>query len=243
MPRREPTTLSNGGHVLPPRHPGGPMGATAGRGPQRKHEASAAGGREIEAKYVVPDTGTFEKLLALETLGGYRLVPRAALDITDRYFDTANRDLLGAGYACRRRMMNGGAVEVVGVKSLGGAHGAVHRRIEEEWEMPSGSPPESWPAGPFRDLLRRVTRGSPLIELLALRQRRAERDVIGGERKVAVLSLDRVEFAGGAGAPSLELEIELKPDGNEADLRALEPLLRPFGIARQKHSKFRRALA
>jgi CHAD domain-containing protein len=218
------------------------MSAHAGGAP-RKREASAAGHREIEAKYVVPDPATFERLLALETIGGYRLAPRGAFELTDRYLDTAERDLLDAGYSCRRRVRDGGAVAVVTVKSMGGARGAVHRRIEEEWEIPPGSPPEAWPAGPALELLRRLAGGRPLVELLTLRQRRAERDVIRADRKVAVLSLDRVEFAGHAEGLSHELEIELTAEGAASDLRALEPVLLPFGLRPQGQSKFARALA
>ena len=219
------------------------MAAGAGGEQGRKKDTAGAEDREIEAKYAVPDGETFERLIGLETLGGYRLAPRGAFEITDRYFDTAERDLLRSGHACRRRMRDGGGPEVVTLKSVGGAQGAVHDRSEQEWEIPTGSPPEKWPDGLGGYLLSRLARGRPLIEILTLRQRRTERDVIRGEHRVAVLSLDRVEPGTKGKDPSYELEIELAPAGDESDLRALEPHLRSFGLHEQQRSKFQRALA
>src|SRR5262249_7116942 len=93
------------------------------------------------------------------------------------------------------------------------------------------------------DLVMRLTAEAPLVELLALRQRRAMRDVEREGRRVAVLSLDRVEF----GAPPLpttfELEIELTPGGDAAHLDALVRALAPFALKPQALSKFERALA
>jgi CHAD domain-containing protein len=61
------------------------------------------------------------------------------------------------------------------------------------------------------------------------------------DHRIAVISLDRVEFA--AGATARELEIELSPPGSGADLEALGQLLRPFGLRPQPLSKFERALS
>jgi CHAD domain-containing protein len=87
----------------------------------------------------------------------------------------------------------------------------------------------------------RIVRGEPLVEVLTLRQHRTLRDVVKAERHVASFSLDRIEFADGATAR--ELEIELAPEGGIDDLHALEDLLRDFGLRPQTLSKFERALA
>jgi CHAD domain-containing protein len=197
---------------------------------------------EIEAKYAVPDHSSFEKLRALEALGEYRLVPRAEQRVTDHYLDTQRRALLEAGYACRRRADEAGGPEWVTVKELGDALEAVHRRIELETQVPPGSPPERWPEGPARDLVIRLAGEAPLVELFHLSQSRLMRDVEREGRRVAVLSLDRVEF--GATLPATyELEIELAPAGDAGDLEALVAALEPFGLNPQTLSKFERALA
>ena len=196
---------------------------------------------EIEAKFAVPDDPTFERLLSLETLGDYALVPAGEERTTDRYLDTESRDLLLSGHACRRRARTEGGPELVTVKGLGGARGAVHRRSELEVEVAPDAPPERWPAGPPRDLVRSIARDKPLVEFITLRQRRTTRDVVRSGQRVAVLSLDQVDFVDGATAR--ELEIELVPEGDGSDLEALEKLLEPYGLRPESRSKFERALA
>ena len=196
---------------------------------------------EIEAKFAVPDDPTFAKLLSLESLGDYTLIPAGEERITDHYVDTESRDLLQSGHACRRRARPEGGPELVTVKGLGGASGAVHRRAELEVEVPADAPPERWPAGAPRDLVMRMAHDKPLVEFLTLRQRRTTRDVVRSDHRIAVLSLDEVEFVDGATAR--ELEIELSPEGEGSDLEELEKLLEPFGLRPETRSKFERALA
>src|SRR5690349_18949869 len=193
---------------------------------------------EIEAKFEVPDDPTFARLLGLEALGDYALVPAGEERTTDRYLDTAGRDLLQSGHACRRRDRGEGRPELVTVKGLGDVRGAVHRRPELEVEVPADAPPERWPAGEPRDLVLRIAHDQPLVELLTLRQRRTTRDVVRSDHRVAVLSLDRIEFVDGA--TTRELEIELVPEGDGADLDALERLLAPYGLRPETRSKFER---
>jgi len=196
---------------------------------------------EIEAKFAVPDDPTFDRLLSLEKLGEYALVPAGEARTTDHYLDTENRALLHSGHAVRRRIGEEGGPERVTLKGLGGARGAVHRRTELEVEVPADTPPERWPSGPPRDLVLQIAHDEPLVEVLTLAQHRTTRDVMSKDRCVAVLSLDRIEFADGVTAR--ELEIELAPEGSDADLRALEKLLVPFGLRPEPLSKFERALA
>jgi inorganic triphosphatase YgiF len=58
---------------------------------------------EIEAKYRVPDEDRFQRLLAVDSLGGLRLGSSAVTPLVDLYSDTADRALLASGYACRVR--------------------------------------------------------------------------------------------------------------------------------------------
>ena len=195
---------------------------------------------EIEAKFAVPDDPTFAKLLSLESLGEYTLIPAGEEQVTDHYVDTEGRDLLQSGHALRRRARPNGGPELVTVKGLGEVRGAVHRRRELEVEVPPDAPPERWPAGPPRDLVLQVAHDKPLVEVLTLHQRRTTRDVVRSQHRVAVLSLDQIEFVDGATAR--ELEIELVPEGQGSDLEELEKLLRPYGLHPESRSKFERAL-
>ena len=207
----------------------------------RRRDPEEVGRMEIEAKFAVPDDPTFAKLLSLESLGEYTLVPAGEQRITDHYVDTESRDLLQSGHALRRRARPEGGPELVTVKGLGGASGAVHRRHEFEVEVPADAPPEHWPAGAPREFVMRVAHDKPLVEFLTLRQRRTTRDVVRSDHRIAVLSLDEIEFVDGATAR--ELEIELGPEGDGADLEELEKLLQPFGLRPESRSKFERALA
>jgi CHAD domain-containing protein len=198
---------------------------------------------EIEVKYAVPDASTFEKLLSLELLRDYRLVPSGVEEVVDRYVDTPERHLARAGYACRLRASAAGAPEVVAVKALGGACGAVHLRVEREVRVSPGTPPQQWPAGPVREIVLQLAGERPLVELLRVTQHRSTRDVESRGQKVAAVSLDRVHFGDSSGGPDHEIEIELTPFADACDLRALAELLQPFGLRPQPLSKFERALA
>src|SRR5262245_37854031 len=119
---------------------------------------------EIEAKFAVPDDSTFEKLLLLDALGDYSLAAGGERRVTDRYLDTADRDLFQGGQACRRRSDQAGGPEVVAVKGLGGHRGALHSRSEHEVEVPPDAPPERWPSGPARDIVLKLARDRALVE-------------------------------------------------------------------------------
>src|SRR5262245_23677932 len=127
---------------------------------------------QIEAKFVVADAAMFEKLLSLEALGEYRLVPR---------------------------------------------------REEHAADPDPGTPPP--------DLFARED------------AERTLRDVMRGARRVAVMSLDRVEVGRAVTQATHELEIQLTSFGRVSDLRALAKLLHPFGLRQRPLAKLERTLA
>jgi CHAD domain-containing protein len=200
---------------------------------------------EIEAKFAVPNRAAYRDLLRLRELAGYALVPAGATaQVVDRYFDTADGRVLGGGYALRIRTE--GDAALVTLKGLGGSSGAVHRRDEQEEALPElALDVAAWPASPARDLALQLTGGMTLEPLFELSQRRARRDVMDGARRVAQFSLDDVRAAvGQRPAFYYELEIELAPDGTEADLATIaEALQSRWGLTPEPHSKFERALA
>ena len=199
---------------------------------------------EIEAKYVISDPAVFDALLELRALGEYRLRPAGERSLTDHYLDTAGRDLLRAGYACRLREGEADGRWLLTVKSMGRATGAVHEREEHECDVAPGTTLAEWPEGPARDLVARLSQGHPLTELLTLRQQRANRAVTHAERAVGVLSLDTVEAdVAGRHMAAREVEVELGTAGRADDLIAIEAALGPYELRAEPTSKFERALA
>jgi CHAD domain-containing protein len=129
---------------------------------------------------------------------------------------------------------------------MGDASGAIHRRDEQEVAIPEWTADvTTWPEGAARALALELTGGEEIQPLFELAQRRARRRVMDGERLVAELSLDDVRAAvGRRPAFYYEAEVELAPDGTEADLAALtEALQVAWGLAPEPRSKFQRALA
>ncbi len=198
---------------------------------------------EIEAKFVVPNRQTYRSLLRLRDLAGYTLIPTAAVNMVDRYFDTADGRLLAAGYACRLRTE--GASVLATLKGLGGALGAIHHRDEQEIQLPKWTPDAvAWPGSPARDLALKLSGGAALQPLFDLEQHRTRSDLMDGARRVAELSLDAVRVVVGR-RPALyyELEVELKAEGTEADLaRIAQALSDVQGLAAEPRSKSERAL-
>jgi CHAD domain-containing protein len=198
---------------------------------------------EVEAKFSIPDERTFQRLLETTSLAGFGLEEPTVTDLHDRYLDTAAGAFLAGGYACRLRRQNGQTIATL--KGLGGASGAVHRRVEHEVDLPGPLPPQHWPASPARQLALRLGGEDPLVSLFEIRQSRHRRRLYDGPRAVAELNLDRVRLPLGdvVASTTLELEAELLPDGDEEDLERLAVELERWGLVAESRSKFERGLA
>ncbi|HFD40272.1 MAG TPA: CHAD domain-containing protein [Anaerolineae bacterium] len=198
---------------------------------------------EIEAKYCIPDEGTFQRLLETTALAGFEPGPWSAAVLHDDYQDTAAWTLRSRGYACRLRR-KAGRYRLT-IKGLGEVSGAVHRRIEHEADLPGPLPPREWPPGPARDLVLRLIGDRSLHSLFQIEQTRHNRILHRAGLPVIQLSLDRGELLADGAALStfLELEAELLPAGREADLTALSRTLEDrWGLQPQPLSKFERGL-
>jgi inorganic triphosphatase YgiF len=197
---------------------------------------------EIEAKLLIPDRATFDKLLLCTAMAGFELAPPHALVVQDAYLDTAGRALLAGGFACRRRVQDGRIIMTV--KSVSTAGDSIHRRRELEVELAQEVPPPLWPAGEARDMVIRLSEGAPLEELFRIRQERFARQAFDGGRVVALMSLDQVAVEDrGGGRAWMEMEIELMPGGREKDLAAMAAWARArFHLQPSLLSKFERAL-
>ena len=200
---------------------------------------------EIEAKFVVPDGETFQRLQAVDDLTGFALSAGRVKQVRDTYVDTVERTILAAGYACRQREQKQVEGVLLTLKGLGGAEGGVHRREELQVLLPTRAPPAEWPASPVRERVLQLIGESPLIPLFALHQVRIIRWASQGERSVAELSLDDVHLSTDGGEQAyFELEVELASQGTEEDLAAIVTCLRSeWGLKPESRSKFERALA
>ena len=209
---------------------------------------------EIEAKFIVPDEATLQRLLEMRELGGFRLEPGPTKQVSDSYRDTTDRAMYREGYACRIRRKDD--KKIATLKGLGMSEGAVHERAEHEVTLDGGSPqlgeaPADWPAGLARKLALALSHGEPLVELFSLSQQRHTRTVHAavstseGDRLVAELSLDVVEMhIGDEAKATFELEAELAPDGTLDDLALMVTDLRDkWQLQPQPRSKFEQGLA
>ncbi|HLB46489.1 MAG TPA: CYTH domain-containing protein [Anaerolineales bacterium] len=199
---------------------------------------------EIEAKYVVPNAGIFERLLSLEKIGEYSLKEPATKAIADHYLDSASGSILRGGFACRLRHNILRDAWVGTLKGLGNAEGAVHTRTEHETPIPPNAPPDRWPSSPACDLALSLSQSQPLRELFIIHQTRHIRLICLRDLRIAELSLDEVVFEiGERRTKSLELEIELAETGTLNDLRAMDDALAEYGLQPEPRSKFERGLA
>ena len=198
---------------------------------------------EIEAKFALPDTHTFQRLQAVDRLAGFALSAGQVQQVCDTYLDAVGRPILGAGYACRRREQNDGIL--ITLKGLGGVQSAVHRREELEVWIPSDLPPAQWPPSPARERVLQLVGLAALLPLFELQQARLVRRMTRDERLVAELSLDDVHVkAGNREQAYLEAEVELKSQGTEDDLASIVTCLRDeWKLKPEPLSKFERALA
>jgi inorganic triphosphatase YgiF len=202
---------------------------------------------EIEAKFILPTHQAFVKLAEVESLAGLHLKPALVTRVRDRYLDTAEAALLRAGYACRLRAV--GDARLLTLKSLAPASDALHRREEVQAGMTpaqAAGPVDGWPPSTAVDLARTLSAGQPLELLFELEQERHVRVAarFGEDRPVVEISLDRVRFDDADPFSIYELEAELLPAGEMADLEILmAELVEGWAVSPQAVSKFERGLA
>ncbi len=189
------------------------------------------------------DEDLFARLLHQQSLGAFECRSTGEQELTDRYLDTAARDILRGGYTCRLREFAGRDSVCVTLDGLGVGDGALHRPEVHEVEVPRASDPRDWPEGEARDLLLRLRRGAALQQLVAIRQRRSLRSLLQNGTQIATLSLDVLEIEGSPHPPLCEIEIELAPAGGPSELQVLGEILESQGARPQTLSERERALA
>ncbi|HQE92444.1 MAG TPA: CHAD domain-containing protein [Anaerolineae bacterium] len=202
---------------------------------------------EIEAKFAIQNAQAYARVQAMDSIGRFSMAEEHVYDLHDTYFDTPDRKIWQAGYACRQREQDGS--RIITLKAWRGAAGVVHRREEWEMNLPTATAvpasPGQWPDSAVRQQTLALTGGALPTPLFSLKQRRRARSILYAQRLVAELSLDTVTLSpGGSDQPFMELEIELKGEGTEADLAAILDCLTDIpGLLPEPLSKFERGLA
>ena len=202
---------------------------------------------EIEAKFIVPDRTTFDRLLQIEALAGCALSPARLKRLHDQYLDTASGGFLAGGFACRVRM-DGDGGRLLTLKSLTPAHGLLHERQELEVRLPAhvGLDPATWPACDATALASQLSQGQPLASLFELRQERYQRlaTPVGMPSPAVELSIDCIRFDAEAQHDLLGVEAELLPGNDRTALQAIiDDLHQEWGLTPELISKFERGLA
>lgn len=197
---------------------------------------------EIEAKFAIRDMQTYQELQILERIACFSMAESTSRDLFDTYFDTADRRMLRAGYACRMREGHGDVI--ITLKSvISATENGVHRREELEIELPEALPLDQWPEGQVRQRVLALIQDTPLTPLFSLTQRRIARPVFLNQRHVAEFCLDAVTLHNDGEHTGYELEVEIEGQGTEADLEAIVAHLRTLpGLTPEFRSKFERGL-
>jgi inorganic triphosphatase YgiF len=200
---------------------------------------------EVELKLRAEADEPLQHLAAASRLGPARLGLLHEVDELDRYLDTGDGRLAAARWACRLRQRDGSLRVSLKGPAQHQPGDALHRRPELEGPVGAGLDPEDWPPSDARARLRELSGGEPMVERLALRQRRGERAVLVAGAEVGTLSLDRVavlhdgKSSGQFVAVELELRAAVDPELVAELLRAL---LAVPGLAIEPRSKLERAL-
>jgi CHAD domain-containing protein len=210
---------------------------------------------ETESKFIVPGEAAFARLRAIDTFGKYERREERTKQVHDRYLDTPNQAFLKRGWYFRlRKGVNGDLL--ITLKSLrrhalgtDAASTAIQARDEYETSV-AGLKIATWPDSEAKELAAKIAGKQPMRDLVTIDQVRTVSYLYDGERAVAELSLDEVDFhpasASEPDAPAhktYELEAELLPDGMVDDLLALARIFaEEYGLDPQPHSKFERAL-
>lgn len=166
-------------------------------------------------------TGVAQGRALVEALAVSSRGPERVDRVRDVYLDTAERDLLAAGYALRLRLTNDDALEAT-LKSIEGSvdAGVV---VREERTVAIDAPvrdPRLLPDGALRRLVISIVGRSPLVPLARVAGTRARRRLRVDTELVIESSVDRMTAsADGHSTPIAELELELSK-GEPAAFRA-----------------------
>jgi triphosphatase len=213
-------------------------------------------GDELELKYSIEDPDAVVAWLdeRLPPAPGYDW---RTVDMTDTYFDTADRALARAGYGARLRRQGrrltvgvksevatasgrsatprGGAAERERAAAAGGrdaelkvSSGALATRNELEADATADLDPNAWPPSETRDTVRQLAGREPLVRRFVLRQKRRRREYGGLELSVDDVAIRRGRTLAGR---LTELEVEYK-SGRRSELTRVSRMLDKSGLVK-----------
>jgi inorganic triphosphatase YgiF len=199
---------------------------------------------EVELKFSADGPEPLDLLTSAGELGDARLGEAHTYDELDRYLDTLDLHLAREQWACRLRTRHGRTIISLKGPLQPGDSGALHVRPELEGSAGDSLDPATWPASAALDRLLALSAGQPLVERIALHQRRTARDVTVGGRPVGELSLDRVAVWHAGREVGRLWCVELESNDSQADLGALgSALARVDGLRPDPLAKLEHALA
>lgn len=196
---------------------------------------------ETEAKYIIPNASIFAELQKLTSVGDFKLKSVGTRTFTDLYLDTAQQQILQAGYACRIR--KGQDRQLLTLKALSPAEGSMHRRREIETEIQSDTP-SNWQDSEAKRLVLEIAGQDSLQTLFVIFQTRHQFHALSDNQPVIEFSLDEVSLQDRDSVDYFELEAELIEAGTEANLSAfIDALQANWSLQPESKSKFERGLA
>lgn len=202
---------------------------------------------EIEAKFRVPNLKIARELRRVPVLADYSFGGEKTFVVRDSFYDTADRRLARAKYMLRVRHRNDGRV-IVTLKGASKRRAAIHRRMELEAIVPTLKrgriTVRDLPEGDLSKKMHSLIGDESIAPFLTNHQTRGVHLVYRKQHLIGEWSLDHVQFRAGARRRAFyELEIELKEDGTERDLRALSKIVQAqWRLTPVTKSKFERAL-
>lgn len=208
---------------------------------------------EVEWQFDAPDLRPVERWLAALP---ERAAEAAALPVltvrakpprrlVDRYFDTEDWRMAGAGFVLRVRRR--GQHQEATIKDAGTTtEGGLRRRLEVTEDLPVEGLEALGDGGPVGRRVAAVAGAKPLRPVLEIRTRRQPFSLRNGTEEVAEVALDQTTFVVGAGRPPAQLrrvEVEVPPEWADALEPLVDELRRSAGLTPASRSKFESGLA
>ena len=193
---------------------------------------------EIEAKFIISERDTFEKLKGITFINGFSTGKPVDKEFTDTYLDTMDMAIYASGYSFRCRE-KGGKVTYT-LKSLSTSTTLVHMREEVEFTIAEKLPVKDWDNCVLKKRVLSIIGSGELFPLFTVTHKRTDIPLVIDQRDVAEMSFDDVVLTCEKSKKSyLELEVELTGEGTEPEMNQIAEYLRDeLGLTPGSSSKF-----
>jgi inorganic triphosphatase YgiF len=147
----------------------------------------------LEARFNINDPGIFWAFQTMDQLANYELTTQQARLIDDTYLDTKNRELLAAGYICRRREQ-GKSVLITLTKIESSKTSAQQPNIWEISLEHIRENPVNWPESQVRSRVIKTVHNKQLRTIFSLNQIRITRIIQKENQVIGQANLDDVSL-------------------------------------------------